>query len=121
MKKLKSLLIVYEDGTEKRLDAEEIDAGLQAALAESGLVSPPAGNSKSKRYLVLQWKDGWREVMSISSDAADLLRYYVIRRIEDRGRLILDTGADYPEMHVIERLPSDVSRLLIYSTSEILS
>jgi hypothetical protein len=121
MKKLRSLLIVYEDGTEKRLDADEIDTGVQSALADAGLCTPPPGISQAKHYLILEWKDGWQEVMSINSGVADLLRYYVIRRIEDRGRLVLDSGAEYPELHVIERLPMEISRLLIVGDSDVKS
>ncbi len=113
MKKLKRLSLEYEDGTRKNLESDEIDSGVQSALAGSGLCQPPPEISPAKNYLVLQWKDGWQEVMSVNSDVAGLLRYYVIRRIEDRGRLALDTGAEYPELLVIERIPMEIRRLLI--------
>ncbi|MFC1920468.1 hypothetical protein ACFLYQ_01940 [Chloroflexota bacterium] len=121
MKKLKSLLLVYEDGTEKRLELNEIEAGVQSALAGSGLSSPPQEISPADNYLMIQWKDGWQEVLAINSESADLLRYYVIRRIEDKGRLALDTGNDYPELLVVERTPMDISRLLIVSGSDVKS
>jgi hypothetical protein len=59
--------------------------------------------------------------MAINSDVADLLRYYVIRRIEDRGRLVLDLGTDYPELKVIERTPMEISRLLIVGDDSVKS
>ena len=61
----------------------------------------------------MEWKDGWQEVMAVNSDISELLRYYVIRRIEDKGRLVLDTGADYPELTIVERTPMDISRILL--------
>jgi len=121
MKKLKSLKLIYEDGTEKSLELNEIDASVQSALAAAGLSTPPPDISQSTNYLIIQWKDGWQEVLAINSDTADLLRYYVIRRIEDKGRLVLDTGADYPELLVVERTPMDVSRIFIADNSGVKS
>ncbi len=121
MRKLKRLIIEYEDGTGKRLESGEIGTVLQASLADAGLCSPPPEISQAKYYLMLQWKDGWREVVSVDGDAANLLRYYVIRRIEDRGRLVLDLGIDYPELQMIERTPMDISRLLIVGDGSVKS
>jgi hypothetical protein len=121
MKKLKSLRLVYEDGTEKILDAAEIEASLQSALAESGLSAAPPEISPASNYLFMEWKDGWQEVMAVNGDIAELLRYYVIRRIEDKGRLVLDTGADYPELTIIERTPMDISRILLVVDSGVRS
>jgi hypothetical protein len=61
----------------------------------------------------MRWKDGWQEVLGIDGESADLLRYYVIERIEDRGRLSVETGVDYPELVVIERTPRDLVSALI--------
>lgn len=121
MKKLKSLRLVYEDGTEKLLDAAEIEASLRSALAESGLSAAPPEISPASSYLIMEWKDGWQEVMAVNSDIAELLRYYVIRRIEDKGRLVLDTGADYPELTIVERTPMDIGRILLVGDSVVRS
>ena len=121
MKKLKSLRLVYEDGTEKVLGADEIEASLQSALAESGLSESPPEISPAGSYLIMKWKDGWQEVMAVNSDIAELLRYYVIRRIEDKGRLVLDTGAEYPELTIVERTPMDISRILLVGDSGVRS
>ncbi|MFC1900666.1 hypothetical protein ACFLYN_03635 [Chloroflexota bacterium] len=121
MKKLKSLLLVYEDGTEKRLDISEIDTSVQSALTASGLSAAPSEILRAKNYLIIEWKDGWQEVIAINSEVAELLRYYVIRRIEDKGRLVLNTGNDYPELLIVERTPMDISHLSIVSDSDIKS
>jgi len=31
-----------------------------------------------KKYVLMRWKDGWQEVVSVESDAVDLSKYYVI-------------------------------------------
>jgi hypothetical protein len=121
MKKLKSLLFEYEDGSTKSVHANNLDASVHSKLAASGFCSPPEQISAAKHYLILEWKDGWREVVAISADDASLIRYYVIRRIEDRGRLALDVGEAYPQLRIIERLPMEMSRLLIVSDTSVKS
>jgi hypothetical protein len=121
MKKLKCLLLEYEDGTQTRMGMDNIDAGLQLALAKSGLCCSPPEISSAKHFLILQWRDGWQEVVSINSDVASLLRYYVIRRIEDRGRLALDVGTEYPQLLIIERIPREIDRILLVSDSGVKS
>lgn len=117
MKGLKRLILEYEDGSTKSISWNNIDVRVQSTLADAGLCTPSPEISSAKNYLILQWKDGWKEVVAINSDIASVIRYYVIRRIEDRGRLALDVGAEYPELLVIERLPDEVSRLLIVGDS----
>ena len=112
MKNIRRISIEYEDGGRKELEADEIDENVLSALGNTGLSSPPL-IPEAESYLVLEWKDVWREVVSIKSNAAELLRYYVISRIEDRGRLVLDIGGDYPELEIIERLPAELARLLL--------
>ncbi len=117
--KLKSIALEYDDGILKHINSESLDMKLISALAEAGLCDPPLEISSARHYLVFQWNDGWQEVLAVNSDVADLIRYYVIRRIEDRGRLALDVGADYPELQIIERRPADLSRLLIVGDSSV--
>lgn len=121
MKKLKCLVLEYEDGTETRTDVDNVDMSVQLALASSGLCSPLPEISSAKHFLILQWKDGWQEVKAINSDVADLLRYYVIRRIEDRGRLAIDVGTEYPELLIVKRLPKEIDRILLVSDSSVKS
>jgi hypothetical protein len=61
----------------------------------------------------MQWNDGVQEVISADHDTVELLRYFVIKRVEDRGRLALNVGADYPELFIIKRKPMELSSLLI--------
>jgi len=121
MKKLKCLVLEYEDGTQTRTDLENVDMSVKLALANSGLCSPPPEISSAKHFLILAWSDGWKEVKAINSDVADLLRYYVIRRIEDRGRLAIDVGTEYPELLIVERLPKEIDHILLVSDSGVKS
>jgi hypothetical protein len=121
MKKLRNISLQYEDGTTQNIEYGSLDAGMQTALVNSGLGEPPSNISSAPSYLVLQWKDGWKEVLAVNSDVAELIRYYVIRRIEDRGRIALDLGSGYPELIIIERQPAELSRLLIVGNSNVKS
>jgi hypothetical protein len=119
--KLKNISLEYEDGSTKTLSSSNLDTKLQSALVESGLCDPLPVISAAKQYLIMQWKDGWKEVLAINSDIADLIRYYIIRRIEDRGRIALDLGAGYPTLIIIERQPKEMSRMMIVSDQAVKS
>ena len=108
MSQPKRLVVTYEDGSTKEADFSQVDAQLQLRLAQLGLCPPDESVGAAKRYLLIRWQDGWQEVLGIDFEAAELLRYYVIQRIEDRGRLSLDVGTEYPELFVVERTPRDV-------------
>jgi len=110
--KPKRLVVEYEDSSRKEVDFDRVDRQTQSELVRLG-IGPPPGVKSSKHYLLLQWKDGWQEVIGLDKDSVDLLRFYVIRRIEDRGRLSVDVGADYPELFIMKREPMELSSLLI--------
>jgi len=105
------LIVEYEDGSTKEASFKQVDAPTRANLARLGLCS--AGESTPDSYLILQWADNTQEVLGVSGKAVDLLRYYVIRRIEEQGRLSVNTGADYPELFVINRMPTQLRSLLL--------
>lgn len=107
------LVVEYDDGSTREVGYERVDGETRFRLARLGL--SPAGDhvGSSKHYLVMQWRDGWQEVVGVDKESADLLRYYVIERIEDRGRLSLETGDDYPELFVIERTPRELIGAMI--------
>ena len=107
------LVVLYDDGSSREVDYAKIDGETRQRLAQLGVA--PIGDrvGSAKHYLLMKWKDGWQEVLAIDKDTADLLRYYVIERIDDRGRLSLETGEDYPELLVIERTPRDLVAAVI--------
>lgn len=119
--KLKNISLNYEDGTTKTFNTGELSNQLRTALTEAGFYKPTSEISKAKNYIVMQWGDGWKEVMAVNSDFVDLIRYYVIRRIEDRGRIALDTRTGYPELIVIERQPKEMCRMMIINGKKVKS
>jgi hypothetical protein len=113
MNQPKRLVVVYDDGSTKEADVGKLDPQLRLRLAQFGLLPPLEHVGVSKHYLVVRWRDGWQEVFGVDADSAELLRYYVIERIEDRGRLSLEVGSEYPELLIIERTPREVAEAII--------
>jgi hypothetical protein len=107
------LVVEYEDGSKKEVSFSKLNGQTRNELAKLGLCSTSCGIGPARQYALLNWKDGWQEVIGIDRNMADLLRYYVVQRIEDRGRLSFDVGADFPELFVIRRTPRELNSLLI--------
>jgi hypothetical protein len=67
-----------------------------------------------KRYVLMKWKDGWREVVAIDGDALDLDKYYVIERKEYFGRLVFKRPeGEYPGLIIIDRAPMEIEQVLL--------
>ena len=115
----KRLVVEYEDSSTKEVDFNKVDSQTRFKLAELGLCPPPDQMGSSKHYLILQWQDGWQEVLGVDKDSIELLRYYVIQRIEDRGRLSFEVGAEYPELYIVRRAPRGLNGLLIVSDGSV--
>jgi hypothetical protein len=109
----KLLRVEYEDGSTREIDFAKVDDSIVIQLAKLGLCPAPQEIISSKQYVILRWKDGWQEVIGVNHDTADLLRYYVITRVEDRARLSLEVGEYWPELFIIKRTPRDVTSIVI--------
>lgn len=121
MSQPKRLVVTYDDGSTKEADFADLDGQLRLQLAELGLCPPLERVGAAKHYVLVRWQDGWQEVFAVDSDSAELLRYFVIERIEDRGRLSIDVGAEYPELFIIKRTPKEVTEAVIVGDDGITS
>jgi hypothetical protein len=106
------LTVEFDDGTTAAIDSAKITDTLRMALIESGVCPPSQRIGSAKHYVLLEW-DGWQEVFGVNADTVDLLRYFVIRRIEDRGRLSLNVGAEDPKLFIVKRLPKELKRIVV--------
>ncbi len=113
MKKPKQLTIEYEDGSAKTIPFSQLDRSIWRELSGRGLSSPPSEAEPSKSYLLLRWKNGWQEVVGVDQDSVDLLRYYILERVEETGRVVLEAAADYPLLLTVKRLPKELESLTI--------
>ena len=115
------LVVQYDDGSSREVDYSKVDGETRRLLQRIGLAPSGERVGAAKHYLLMRWKDGWQEVLGVDRDSVDLLRYYVIERIDDRGRLSLETGEAYPELLVVERTPRDLVGALIVGSGEVKS
>lgn len=109
----KAFVIEYEDGSSKRTEFRELSRETWLALSKLKLCPPPAVTKGSDRYVLLRWKDGWKEVVGIPRKATELLRFYTIERIEEVGRMAFHVAEDYPMLFLVKRLPKEIERLLL--------
>jgi hypothetical protein len=113
-------MVEYEDGSVKGIEFSQLSPSTCLELSRKGLCPPPAGTPEPlKHYLLLLWKNGWHEVIGIDKDSVELLRYYILERVEEAGRLALEVKGEYPVLFTIERLPKELQRILILGKEDI--
>lgn len=107
----KRLIVEYEDGSTEAVDFSQLTKSGQLELSKIGLC--PSPSEITRNYVLLQWKDGWQEVIGVDWDPVELLKYFVIQRIEEIGRLPFEVGTYWPQMLMVKRMPREVRSLLI--------
>jgi hypothetical protein len=107
----KRIVVEYEDGTRREAPFDGLSGQGAVELSALGLCDAPPPDA-SKGYLLLQWKDGWKEVTAVDNRAVEVLRYYTIERTEEVGRLSVEMGDAYSELKLIKRLPGRVESIL---------
>ena len=111
MKGPKRIIVEYEDGTRRETSFDTLSKQAQKEL--SALKTSAGGPVQSPAsYALLQWKDGWKEIVAVDESALDLLRYYTIERAEEIGRLSLNTTDGTPQLLFIKRLPGRLESIL---------
>jgi hypothetical protein len=114
----KALVIEYEDGSSKRTEFRELNRETWLALSKLKLCPPPVVTKSSDHYVLLRWKDGWKEVVGIPKKAPELLRFYTVERTEEVGRMAFHLAEDYPMLFLVKRLPKEIERLLLVGPGE---
>jgi len=107
----KKLIVEYEDGTRREAVFGGLSSVGQAELSALGLCESGAADA-GKKYLLLEWKDGWKEIAAVGGRALEILRYYTIERTEEIGRLSMETADGNPELLFIKRLPGRLESIL---------
>jgi hypothetical protein len=114
----KRVIVEYDDGNRKEAAFANLSDQGRLELAKLGVCSVPATVGQMKHHLLLRWKDGWNEVIGMDKAGAELLRYYSLERLEHVGRLSVDVGDGYPMMHLINRAPNKLERILLVGPDE---
>ena len=117
--KPQKVVIEFEDGSKKESSFETLPSHLQWELLRQPFASQASETPEQEKYVILEWDDGWREVIQVDAACADINRYYVISRPEDVGRLSLNKEEGYPELIEIVRKPMDLKRITFLDTFEL--
>ena len=117
--KPQKLVIEFEDGSKREASFDVLPSQLQFELLRQPFASQPSANPEQEKFVLLEWDDGWREVIEVDADCSEINRYYVISRPEDVGRLSLNKEDDYPELIEIVRKPRDLKRITFLDTFQL--
>ena len=107
----KNIFVEYEDGTRRGASFDRLSSTGRMELSALGLCEAAAPDTGT-HYLLLEWKDGWKEVVAVGEKATELLRYYTIERVEEIGRLSMEVADGNPELLMIKRLPARLERII---------
>jgi hypothetical protein len=107
----KKIIVEYEDGTRQEAAFAGLSNTGRTELSALGLCEAAAPDTGTQ-YLLLEWKDGWKEVKAMEGHVLELLRYYTIERVEEIGRLSMEKADGNPELLMIKRLPGRLERII---------
>jgi len=107
------LIVEFGDGSRKEIEFSKLSSSVQIELAKLARLPGSAVTSAPQKYLLLEWKDGWVEIMGLEQECVELSKYYVLRRSEDIGRLVIARSGPYPAVKLIGRLPAEISKVSV--------
>ena len=111
MKKPRRVVVEFEDGSRCEAPFESLPETLQSDIMRQPFASNPAPEPEKEKFLILEWDDGWKEVIRVHDTCTELNRYYVISRVEHVGRLSIHKQNGYPELIEIARKPLNLNRI----------
>ena len=110
-RKPQKIVIEFDGGFKTESSFDTLPAPLQVELLRQPFASSPSPDPAREKFLLLEWDDGWKEVIEVDSACKGFNRYAVISRPEDVGRLSLHREDGYPELIEIGRRPLGVNRI----------
>jgi hypothetical protein len=107
------LILEYGDGTRREATFDSLPGTLQFdLLRQRFLLDPDAAVEEAEgKFVLLEWKDGWKEVYEVGPEYEAIGRYFDLAREEEIGRLSLKAADGYPELLEIVRRPGEVVRI----------
>ena len=105
--------IEYDDGSLKECGIDELSGEGKKELAALGLIPREAKGAYGGRYVLVEWKGGWKEIYPAPEYATEVRSYFVIRRVEETGRLFLEKEEGYPALIEILRKPQEVEKVTL--------
>jgi len=117
--KPQKVTVEYDDGSKVEASFDGLPSQLQFELLRQPFASRPSPNPEQEKFVLLEWDDGWKEVVEVAPTCSEINRYYVISRPEDVGRLSLNKEDDYPELIDVVRKPLDLKRITFLDTFQL--
>jgi hypothetical protein len=111
IKKPHRVFVEFEDGSKCEAPFESLPETLQLDIIRQPFASKPAPEPEKEKFLILEWDDGWKEVIRVDNTCSEINRYYVISRVEHVGRLSIHKQDGYPELIEIIRKPLNLKRI----------
>ena len=111
-----ALVLEFEDASKTSVSFEALPYQLQCELLRQPFAGRPPRDSVGDKFVLMEWADGWKEVVKVADTCSDIGRYYVINRPEEVGRLALRNGEGYPELVEVTRRPSNLSKITFLDT-----
>lgn len=116
----KRIIVEFDDGLKTEVPFEDLPASLQSEITRQPFASKPSTNPEREKFLLLEWDDGWKEVIQLHENCSDVNRYYVISRVEHVGRLSLNRTNGYPELIEIAREPLNLKKITFGDTFQLI-
>jgi hypothetical protein len=113
------IFVEFEDGSTCEAPFESLPETLQLDLMRQPFASKPSPEPEKEKFLILEWDDGWKEVIRVDHTCTEINRYYVISRVEHVGRLSIRKQNDYPQLIEIIRRPLNLKRITFADTFEV--
>jgi hypothetical protein len=114
--KPKKLIVEFEDSSRREASFDELPATLGADILRQPFASRMNSHPEQGKFVLIEWEDGWKEVVAVNADCTDINRYRVLTRPEDVGRLSLKRAGGYPELVEITRRPQQVRQITFTDT-----
>ncbi len=115
----RKVVVEFDDGSKAEASFDTLPSQLQMELLRQPFASLPSQNPEKEKFVLLEWDDGWKEVLEVDARCTHINRYYVINRPEDVGRLSLNRQDGYPELIEIARKPLDLKKITFLDTFQL--
>jgi len=113
------IIVEFNDGSRAAASFESLPTSLQFEILRQPFASKPNPDPEKERFVLLEWNDGWKEVIQVDAACTEINRYYVISRVEDIGRLSLNMENGYPELIEVVRKPLNLKEITFMDAFEL--
>jgi|GEM_PF-964074 len=114
-----TIILEFSDGLKAAASFDALPLYLRREILRQPFTVRPTGKLSKQNFLLLEWDDGWKEVIELDVSCTEINRYYVISRPEQVGRLSLNSNNRYPELVEISRRPLNLSKITFLDTFQL--